>query len=248
MALWHEIRGSGGPVVLLHAGGTDARMWDEQFAPLAERFRVLRFDARGFGRSPAGAGSSVEDVVGLMDAVGFERAALVGLSRGARVAVETALAHPERVSAVVAASPMLRGYETSQEVRWFAARDEALMAQGDIEAVIELGHRFWLAGPHRRLEDIDPGLRARLAEMERLARPAPDAPPPDVPLAQIAAPVLAIVGELDIDDVHEHADRLEAEVSGSAKVVVPGAGHMVSLELPDRFTGLVADFLRPRSS
>src|SRR5687768_7725407 len=79
--LWYELEGSGPPLVLVHAGGTDARMWDGQYPRLAEQFSVLRFDARGHGRSslPAGSSSFVDDLIGLMDAAGLEAATLVGL-------------------------------------------------------------------------------------------------------------------------------------------------------------------------
>jgi 3-oxoadipate enol-lactonase len=251
--LWFEHRGEGAPLVLLHAGGTDARMWDEQVGPLAERFQVLRFDARGCGRSslPGGPSSSVDDLVGLMDAVAFERAALVGLSLGARVAIETALLYPARVAALVLAAPTLRGRERSEAVRRFVAQEHELAERGELEAAIELGHRLWLAGPHRRLEDIDPALRRRLAEMERDAyatylaadpRPGSDAPPPDCELARSAIPTL-VVGELDVDEVLENADRLEDEIPGARKVVVPAVGHMASLERPHDFTRLIVDFL-----
>src|SRR5918912_3351396 len=92
--LFYEVAGAGPPVVLMHAGGTDATIWDAHVAPLAERFTVLRFDARGHGRSPGGAEpfSRVDDLFAVMDAAGVARAALVGVSQGARVALEAALA------------------------------------------------------------------------------------------------------------------------------------------------------------
>ena len=66
--LWHEISGSGPPLVLLHAGIADSRMWDDQMAPFSARHRVLRYDLRGYGQSPAVAGLPTDvqtSVVGL---------------------------------------------------------------------------------------------------------------------------------------------------------------------------------------
>jgi len=145
-----------------------------------------------------------------MDGLGLDRAALVGLSLGARVAVETALTHPGRVSALVLSAPTLRGRERSEAVRRFASEEQKLIEGGQLDAAIDLGHQFWLAGPHRRLEDIDPTLRERLAAMERQAyakvsaatrEPGPETPPPDYQLAQLAVPTLVAVGELDVDEV-----------------------------------------------
>ena len=252
--LWYELKGSGPPLVLLHAGGTDARMWDEQYPRLAERFSVLRFDARGHGRSslPAGSSSFVDDLIGLMDAVGLEAATLVGLSTGARVAVETALAHPGRVSALVLASPVVRDQPRSAEVIRFAADEDALFERGDIEAAIELGQRFWVAGPHRQLEDIDLSVRERLSEMGRQAfanylaadpKPGPEREPPDLQLARITVPTLVVVGQLDIEEILATAARLETEIPTARLLTVADVGHMISLERPSDFTEMVMDFL-----
>jgi 3-oxoadipate enol-lactonase len=190
--------------------------------------------------------------VGLMDVVGIDQAALVGLSLGARVALETALIHPRRASALVLASPTLRDTPRSQALRRFAEEEEDLVDRGEVEAAIELGHRFWIAGPHRRLEDVDPGLRDRLAAMEREAyakfqaaepESTPEVPPPDHELARIAVPTLVVVGELDVADVLVTAARLEAEIPKARKVVFADVGHMVSMERPSKFTELIIDFL-----
>jgi 3-oxoadipate enol-lactonase len=252
--LWYELQGTGRPLVLLHAGGTDSRMWDEQFAALAERFRVLRFDARGYGRSslPAGPSSFVDDLVALMDVVGIDAAALVGLSFGARVALEAALTHPRRPFALVLASPTLRDRPRSQAIRRFAVQEDELVGRGEVDAAIELGHRFWLAGPQRPLEDIDPRLRDRLAAMERQAyakylaaepKPAPEIPPPDHEFDRITVPTLVVVGELDVADVLATATRLQGEIAMARKVVFADAGHIVSMERPSEFTELITEFL-----
>lgn len=104
--LYYEARGSGPPVVLLHAGGMDHTMWDPQAAPLARAFRVVRYDARGHGRStaPMGPFSTVEDLRLLLDHLGVQRTHLVGISMGAGVAFGFARTHPERVSRLVLVS------------------------------------------------------------------------------------------------------------------------------------------------
>lgn len=98
--LYYDVRGSGPPLVLLHAGGRDLTMWDSQAGPLARSFRLVRYDARGHGRStaPAGPYSTTEDLRLLLDHLGIERASLVGISMGAGVALDFAATHPERVS------------------------------------------------------------------------------------------------------------------------------------------------------
>lgn len=98
--LHYDVRGSGPPVVLLHAGGLDLTMWDPQVSALARSFRLVRYDARGHGRStaPGGPYSTVEDLRLLLDRLGVERTALVGISMGAGVALNFATTYPERVT------------------------------------------------------------------------------------------------------------------------------------------------------
>ena len=124
--------GDGPPIVLLHAGVADLRSWDA-LAPLlvAAGYRVVRYDARGFGRSPT---EDVEfshraDLLAVMDALGIGRAVLVGNSRGGMLAFDTAIESPERVVAVVGVAAGLGGFdggstpeEEAVEAEWRAGR------------------------------------------------------------------------------------------------------------------------------
>ena len=87
--LWYDETGEGPPLVLLHEGVVDSRIWEPVVPLLAERHRVIRYDQRGFGRSPRPDGpySLVEDLVAVLDAAGLERAALAGASRGGNIAL-----------------------------------------------------------------------------------------------------------------------------------------------------------------
>lgn len=104
--LYYESRGSGPPVVLLHGGGLDHSSWDPQVGSLSRAFRVIRYDARGHGRSsaPMGPFSTVEDLRRLLDHLGVRRAHLVGLSMGAGAAYGFAAQHPERVETLTLVS------------------------------------------------------------------------------------------------------------------------------------------------
>src|ERR687894_2826224 len=140
-ALYYETMGAGEPLVLLHAGIADRRMWDRQFEALAERYRVVRFDRRGFGRSPLTDGPYAhhEDLRGLLDGLGIERASLVGCSMGGAAAIDFALRYPERVRAMVLVGSAVSGAESDEpppkEWDQLVAPDEA----GDLESVSELG-------------------------------------------------------------------------------------------------------------
>lgn len=112
--LFYEVSGAGEPVVLIHGGQLDSRMWDTEFALLAREFRVLRYDVRGFGGSARPEGhtfSNAEDLRALLDYVGFEKAHLVGLSLGGRIALDFAPLYPGRVLSLTLAGPGLAGFE-----------------------------------------------------------------------------------------------------------------------------------------
>jgi pimeloyl-ACP methyl ester carboxylesterase len=124
--LAYDVTGEGRAVVLVHGFGLDMRMWDPQLPQLAERFRVVRYDCRGFGASgpfdPAVAYTHAGDVIALLDHLGIARAALVGLSFGGRVVLQTALAAPDRVTGVALLGAVLDGVEWDPESA--AALDE----------------------------------------------------------------------------------------------------------------------------
>ncbi len=104
--LYYEVQGEGAPLVLLHAGGVDSKMWDAQFNYLSQQFRVVRYDQRGFGRSPKAEQSfyPVDDLYQLMQHLGIKRASLIGSSMGSGVALNFALEHPEMVEKLVLTS------------------------------------------------------------------------------------------------------------------------------------------------
>ncbi|HJR18547.1 MAG TPA: alpha/beta hydrolase, partial [Actinomycetota bacterium] len=143
--LWYEVAGEGAPVVLLHGGLWDSRMWEDQFEALAERCRAVRYDLRGYGQSdrPEKSYSHSDDLAALLDHLKIERAALVGLSMGAAVAIDFTLENPGRVDALVLAAPGLGGYEWSEDLeRKYAPVEEAL-EKGELERAAELELAIW---------------------------------------------------------------------------------------------------------
>ena len=253
--LHHELAGEGPAVVLLHSTVCDSRMWDREFPALAERCQVLRYDLRGFGRSPLPAEdwSSVDDLRGLLDGAGIDRAALVGVSAGAAIGLDFALAHPDRVRGLVLAAPAIGGLAWSEEVQQFGEREDALLEAGDLDGAVELNLRMWVDGPRRGPDAVDPAVRAKVGEMQRDAFEVQLAaepgelrrldPPAIERLEDVAAPTLVIVGDADVRDVLERGELLAGRVPGSRKVVLPDTAHMVNLERPDEFLRLLLDFL-----
>jgi len=245
--LVYEEAGHGPPVVLLHGGQLDRRMWDAQFATFAAHYRVIRYDARGYGHSspPAGPYSHQADLLALLDHFDVQRANLVGLSLGGRIAVDFALAHPERVASLVLAAPGLSGWDWSKE-----SHDPALeraIAGGDRARIAEA----WLAGPYMAPAmshaDLAPVLRELAAENAgnflQGERETPLKPPAVGRLGELHCAVLLIVGSRDVPDIQDIVERLASSVHGARVATFDGAGHMVNMEQPEAFNHEVLGFL-----
>lgn len=247
--IYQEVSGTGPALVFINPGALDCRIWDPQWTSFSRSFRTLRYDPRGWSRSekPNGPFSHLRDLADLMDAVDFPKAHLVGSSFGGSLALDFALAFPDRVDALVlvgAGGPQ-NGFPLPEDVlRAFAPIGEALrrsFAQG-IDAWLELDTRL----------PRDPELRALLREnalanesywkippswMEAPSPPAADR------LDEIPAPTLVLVGERDHSYTHGVAEALEKGIPNARRTVVKGAGHLVHLERPAVFDDIVREFL-----
>jgi pimeloyl-ACP methyl ester carboxylesterase len=256
--LYVDIAGEGAPVVFVHAGICDSRMWEPQWAPFTAAYRAVRLDLRGFGRSPLPPEpySHGRDLVALLEGLGTGPVALVAASYGGGVALEVAVARPDLVAALVLVDASLPGHAWSEEVRAFWAEEEAALERGDLAAAVEVNLRMWVDG--RRLPGaVDPTVRERVGEMQRRAfqlqvpvgdQAEEEALTPDVAarLGEIRAPALVVVGEEDVTDLHEIAERLAREILDSRHATIAAAAHVPSLERPDVFNELALGFLGQR--
>ena len=253
--LYWEEAGEGPPVVLVHEAVGDSRMWDPQWETFPRSHRTVRFDQRGYGRSSLEPGtiSHARDLLDLMDEVGLERPSLVGGSLGGRVALEVAVAQPDRVEKLVLLNPGLSGHDWSQEVQAGWAEEEAALEHGDVDTAVEVNLRMWFDGPRRSADEVDPVLRARVGEMQRRAfevqvpvgdevREEPLVPDLADRIGEVKAPTLVVIGEEDAPDIHAIADRLVREIPDARRASMPGA-HVASLEHPDEFDRIVLEFL-----
>jgi 3-oxoadipate enol-lactonase len=250
----YEVAGDGSPVVLVHAGIADSRMWDPQWEAFQRGHRVVRYDMRGFGRSPLAAGryTPPSDLIALLDELALGPAALVGASMGGGISLQVAVARPELVSALVLVGTGVRGHDWSEFVTASWTAEEAALERGDLVEAVEINLRTWVDGPNRSPDEVDPMVRGKVAEMQRraleLALACPEAQEEALVLdvgerlGEISVPTLAIVGEHDVQDVHVVAERLEREI-GATRMTIAGAAHLPNLEKPREFDELVLGFL-----
>jgi pimeloyl-ACP methyl ester carboxylesterase len=255
--LFYESAGQGQPIVFLHGGLLDGRMWDAQFTTFAQHYRAIRYDMRCNGRSEAVPIDRpylpYQDLRDLLRVLELPPATLVGLSGGARFAIDLAIAHPELVRGLVVVSPGLSGYPFADP--WTQQRGAALqqaLGQGDLAAAVEVFLTMWTDGPYRSPAQVDPAIRERLRQMAThalpLSRIAPkfeEIDPPAVGrLAEIQAPTLVVLGDRDTTDILAIGKLLHEQVSGSELVLLPDVGHILVMERPAQFNALLDRFLR----
>ena len=253
--LYYEVKGEGQPLLLIHAGVADSRMWEDQVEAFARQYQVICFDLRGYGRTKFSGGryANHEDAAGLLDYLGLERVRLVGISFGGRIALDFALAYPERVEALVLGAPALDGYPVSPEVEQFGAEEEAALDRGDLAAATELNLRMWVDGPHRAPDQVSPTVRERVREMQHHAfsLPFPEGaqtqflePPAIERLIDLQTPTLILIGDLDVPWMLAIANHLATHIPGAKQKTIPGVAHLLNMEKPELFNQWVLEFLQ----
>ena len=255
MSVWYDVHGEGPAVVLVHAGIADSRMWGPQLDSFSKAHTVVRVDLPGFGHSeietnPVSYGGAIGEA---LDAAGVTQAAVVGTSLGGRAALEFALDAPERVSALVLVGSGIDDHEWSEQVEAYGVEEETALERGDLERAVTVNVDFWVAGPRRTLDDIDPAVRELAAEMQRRAfeqskghddpRAARLDPPASQRLGDIAVPTLVVTGDEDVEDILVIAERLARDIPDAERAQIAGAAHLPNLERPEEFDRIVLDFL-----
>jgi pimeloyl-ACP methyl ester carboxylesterase len=252
--LSYEVKGTGHPLLLVHAGVADSRMWEAQFEAFSKEYKVIRFDLRGFGRSnmPTGSFSNHGDIKAPLDFLGIDKASLLGISFGGLIALDFTLAYPDNVKALVLGAPSVSGASPSERVRQFWEEEDAALEKDDLEGATELNLRLWVDGPHREGDQVNPEVRELVREMQLniFKKEIPedveeiDLDPPAIGrLGEVKIPVQVLVGELDLEEKLDLAGRLVREMPDCRKVVLPGVAHMLNMEKPDDFNRSVLDFL-----
>ncbi|MBM6399288.1 alpha/beta fold hydrolase [Phycicoccus sonneratiae] len=247
----------GVPVLLLHAGVADRRMWDGLWDSLIRTHDVVRADLRGFGgsdRLPDGPLSHRADVLALLDELAVDRCDIVAASMGSGVAAEVAVVAPDRVRSLALCPPGGSLLVTmTPELRAFADAERSALAAGDLDAAVAANVDTWVVGPGRSADDVDAGLREAVARMQRRAfevgaafddveEDELDPPVPDR-LDELTAPVLVLLGGFDLDTTRDATERLLAGLPRARRVDWPDAAHLPSMEHPERFTDLLLDWL-----
>lgn len=253
-SIYYESVGAGPPILFIHAGVADSRMWRGQMG--IEGHRTIVFDQRGFGKTAwvPGPYSNRADCLLVLDHLGVDEAALVGCSNGGEAAMQLAIVAPTRVSHLILVGASPSGWEPESGWTDDPLWDEAGAAAeaGDLDQIAAIEARLWLAGPGRRIEDLDQRLVELFREMDRIPiRTETERdrhveglrPSTNDQLGSIDAPTLVVVGEHDLPDLHMAARYLADRLSEQDHVTIPGAAHLPPLERPDEFNAVLKAFL-----
>jgi pimeloyl-ACP methyl ester carboxylesterase len=255
--LYYEMAGDGDILVLGHAGFVDNRMWDAQWDAFTQKYRVIRFDMRGYGKSDPAAGPRTRrnDLFQLLDHLQVERAALLGCSLGGQVMIDFVLEHPEMASALMTVSTAPGGFQLQGDPPPILLEMASALQQGDTARASELQIRIWVDGPYRQPEQINWGVRQRAAEMNLIpvsmktwlaadAQPLNPLDPPAISrLSAIHAPALIMAGALDHPEILRAADVMVDAIKGAKKHIFSHSAHVPNMEEPEEFTQVVLSFL-----
>jgi len=254
----YEAAGRGPPIVLLHEGIADRRMWNREFPLLARDHQVARYDLRGYGGStPATSGfSSVQDLAALIGELRLERPLIVGPSMGGRIALDLALAAPEKVGGLLLIAPGYSGmdYDHVPGGKATFERDETLSkaaadawAAGNLEGATEHLRDLWASALQgSQLELFRTMVRENAKEVfeDRSAQhEAREGAPAAGRLGEVRAPTLVLVGDRDNPAMPHLAKYLGSGIPGAEVEVVPGADHLLNLSRPDAFDAAVPRIL-----
>jgi 3-oxoadipate enol-lactonase len=242
--------GVGPAVVLLHGWTLDLEVWDPQALSLVEAFRIIRMDRRGYGLSGGRPSlqEDVRDVAELLRHLGVQRFALVGMSQGARIALQLTHLNPKRVTALILdGPPFIEAAPPGMppEIPYDQYRAIA------VTKGMPVFRREWRRHPLTRLQTQKPEMRElldRILERYRGNDLTESGPPQAFPIdlqqiARCAVPTLILSGEFDLPTRQQSAQWLTEQLGGSMRQQIPNAGHLSGLDNPDAYNRAVKDFL-----
>jgi pimeloyl-ACP methyl ester carboxylesterase len=254
LAIWRG--GEGLPVVFLHAGVCDTRMWSEQMAAVEQiGWQAIAYDQRGFGQTEAEAitFSPLDDLAAVLDATEVHAAVFVGCSNGGRLALDFALRHPGRVIGLVLIGTSVSGapwFVTEAEAALEMAEEDA-WERGDRDMLNRVMAHEWLDGPRARSGRVGGAARELFLDMNAIAlakqmsqslviEPEREAWPS---IEAVSAPTLLIVGDEDFSALVDRHETLSERMPNAFATVLEGCAHIPSIERPELVNALLVEFL-----
>jgi len=252
--MYCEVSGKGPPILFLHTGLMDCRMWDDQVRSLSRRYMVIRCDLRGYGKTPRGSVrfSHYRDIATLLDSLGIAKVHLVGASFGGKVAIDVALAFPQRIRSLVLCAPDISGTAPTAELLSIDSTEESYLKKYDFVHAAEFNVRTWVVGPYRRAEEVSVELQQKIIAMQlhNYSIPSPEGAQ-NVPLepramrriGEIRIPTLILIGDKDIRSFQTLSEIIANGIPTAIRIVIPNVAHMIPMEKPELFNHMLLDFI-----
>lgn len=256
--MYYEVAGEGHPLVMVHAGVADNRMWDDQFDIFAKRYRVIRFDQRGFGQTKPVDGEfrRYEDLYTLLSFLGIQETYLMGCSMGGGACINFTLEYPDMAKALITIGSGPDGFQFDEPPPpiW----DEMVKAYkaGDLDKVADYEAQIWLDGPSAPPGRVGGAVREKMMAMNRIAlqneklelgKEIELDPPAVKRLDELKLPTLIIYGDLDTSYIQAAGHYMAQHVNGAKEVIMPGVAHLPSMEQPQALNQHVLTFLESLS-
>lgn len=250
--LHYEMKGEGTPLVMIHAGMLDKRMWAPQFDEFAKHFKVIMYDARNHGMTESQPDTFLhqDDLNKLLEKLGIGKAVVMGLSMGGYIAVNFALDYPDKTIALIPVCSGLTGYRFVDSV--LNENQKGIKQARTYDEVVECIQRSWTDGPLRTPAQVDSSVRNKAKQMylenllkinKKVVEKKPENPAINR-LAEINKPALIITADMDISDIFKIAEKLNKEIKNSRRVEIKGAAHLVNMEKPDEFNKIIVDYVK----
>jgi pimeloyl-ACP methyl ester carboxylesterase len=247
-SLYYTVEGRGEPLVLVHGGFMDHRMWEPQRKSFSKEYRVIRYDMRGHGRSPASTApyDPAADVAALLDHLEIPAAHILGISMGGSFAIDFAILYPQRTRSLVVAEPGLSGHKWSSDViGTMRSVRQAFTESGRDAAIRTFMERPVFASARNKPKAYEMIREQLEANLSMEARPMKPMEPPAIDrLREIKAPTLVIVSTLGGPDSRAIRDLIARDVPNARQATITDSGHMMNLEQPEQFNAMVLSFLR----
>ena len=246
--------GEGLPVVFLHAGVCDKRMWLSQMEAAAEAgWHAIAYDRRGYGETESADEpfSHLDDLEALLDAFDIHAAVLVGCSMGGGLALDFALRHPGRTIGLVLIGTSVTGapWSATEEERTIEMAEEDAWERGDLDGLNRVQAHEWLDGPRTQSGRVGGAVRELFLDMNAMALSKPrltqEEPRPDAwrRVGEVNTPTLLVVGEEDFSALIDRHEHLSETMPNAFAVVLEGAAHIPSIEQPELVNSLLMEFL-----
>ncbi len=245
--IFYETVGEGAALIFLHDGLVHREIWDYQFSYFSQKYKVVRYDRRGYGNSSAAteAYSVVEDLNRVFTHLKIDKACLIAMSSGGRLAIDFTLQFPEKVSSLILVGAVVGGFPYTQHFY-----DRGGYLPSDLKSTEARKLYYALDDPYEIYHE-NKAAKEKVAwlvkKFPQKGNGFPSSVPPGGPayrkLKEIKIPALILVGEFDIPDVHAHAGALNAGIVNSKRDIIPKSGHLIPIEQPELFINKVKEFL-----